>query len=318
MRVPQFAVRLVMLAVLFLLTGVVAQVAPATAAVRTGSPGTAASFAVSGYLSDVAATSASNAWAVGYTGSGTLIVRWNGTIWKRVPSPGSAGSLLYGVAETSSRDAWAVGCTDCSGSGVSKTLILRWNGTAWKQAPSPSFAGSLSSVAATSASNVWAVGYTRNGRTLIERWNGTAWKRVSSPSPGSGATLDGVTASSAGSAWAVGSTISGSSDNTLIERWNGTAWKRVPSPNPDASQGLADYLGAVAVTSAGNAWTVGDASCGCGPGTSVTMGWNGTAWKQVPSPTPEAVPCYPAWPPSPRVPPGQSAKPAAATAPRRP
>lgn len=66
MRVPQFAVRLVMLAVLFLLTGVVAQVAPAAAAVRTGSPGTAASLAVSGYLSDVAATSASNAWAVGY------------------------------------------------------------------------------------------------------------------------------------------------------------------------------------------------------------------------------------------------------------
>jgi hypothetical protein len=56
-RVPQFAVRLVMLAVLFLLTGVVAQVAPAAAAVRTGSPGTAASFAVSGYLCDVAATS---------------------------------------------------------------------------------------------------------------------------------------------------------------------------------------------------------------------------------------------------------------------
>jgi hypothetical protein len=95
-----------------------------------------------------------------------------------------------------------------------------------------------------------------------------------------------VAARSAGSAWAVGSTISGSSDNTLIERWNGTAWTRVPSPNPDASQGLADYLGAVAVTSAGNAWTVGDASCGCGPGFSVTERWNGTAWKQVPSPTP--------------------------------
>ena len=107
-------------------------------------------------------------------------------------------------------------------------------GSAWKQAPSPSLAGSLSSVAATSASNAWAVGYTSNGRTLIERWNGAAWKRVSSPSPGSDATLDGVAASSAGSAWAVGSTISGSSDNTLIERWNGAAWRQVPSPTPGA------------------------------------------------------------------------------------
>ena len=184
MRVPRFAVRPVMLAVLLLLTGVVAQVMPAAAAVRAGSAGPAASFAASGDLSDVAATSASNAWAVGSTSSGTLIVRWNGTVWKRVPSPGSAGSVLYGVAATSSRDAWAVGCTDCSGSGVSKTLILRWNGSAWKQAPSPSLAGSLSSVAATSASNVWAVGSTSKGRTLIERWNGTAWKRVSRPEPG--------------------------------------------------------------------------------------------------------------------------------------
>ena len=149
MNILRFAVRPVMLAVLFLLTGVVAQVMPAAAAVRTGSPGLAASFAVSGSLSDVAATSASNAWAVGSTSSGTLIVRWNGTVWKRVPSPGSAGSVLYGVAATSSRDAWAVGCTDCSGRGVAKTLILRWNGTAWQPAPSPGLAGSLSSVAAT-------------------------------------------------------------------------------------------------------------------------------------------------------------------------
>jgi hypothetical protein len=187
-RVPQFAVRLVMLAVLCLLTGVVAQVAPAAAAVRTGSPGTAASFAVSGYLSDVAATSASNAWAVGYTGSGTLIVRWNGAVWKRVPSPGSAGSLLYGVAATSSRDAWAVGCTDCSGSGVSKTLILRWDGSAWKRvsSPSPGSDATLEGVAASSAGSAWAVGSTISGssdNTLIERWNGTAWTRVPSPNP---------------------------------------------------------------------------------------------------------------------------------------
>jgi hypothetical protein len=40
----------------------------------------------SGFLSGVAATSASNAWAVGQTGSAgsikTLIPRWNGSVWK--------------------------------------------------------------------------------------------------------------------------------------------------------------------------------------------------------------------------------------------
>jgi len=80
----------------------------------------------------VAATSASNAWAVGNTSSGTLIVRWNGTAWKRVPSPGRAGSLLYGVAATSARNAWAVGDTSKINHGSSETLILRWNGTSWK------------------------------------------------------------------------------------------------------------------------------------------------------------------------------------------
>ena len=237
----------------------------------------------------MAATSASNAWAVGCTdcaggsASKTLILHWNGSAWKRVPSP--AGNLSS-VAATSARNAWAVGCTDCSGTGVSKTLILHWNGSAWKQAPGPSLVGSLSSVAATPAGNAWAVGGTSKG-TLIERWNGTAWNRVPSPNPGN-AGLDAVAARSAGSAWAVGSTISGLNDYTLIERWNGTAWNRVPSPNPDVNQGLADYLGAVAVTSAGTPGRSGMPAAGASPGISVTEWWNGTAWKQLSSPSPGA------------------------------
>ena len=71
--------------------------------------------------------------------------------------------------------------------GSGKTLIERWNGAAWKQVPSPGPAGSLlSGVAAMSATNAWAVGYTgtsSGAKTLILRWNGTAWKQVPSPSP---------------------------------------------------------------------------------------------------------------------------------------
>jgi hypothetical protein len=68
-------------------------------------------------------------------------------------------------------------------------------------------------------------------------------------------------------------------------RWNGTAWKQVPSPSPGGG-GLADILFGVAVTSASSAWAVGEISCGCGPGISLILRWNGTAWKRVPSPTP--------------------------------
>jgi hypothetical protein len=87
------------------------------------------------WLWDVAATPDGSAWAVGCTGctgtgSGTdartLILRWNGTAWTRVPSPDPGpGAELYGVTALSGSDAWAVGIAG------GKTLILRWNGQTW-------------------------------------------------------------------------------------------------------------------------------------------------------------------------------------------
>ena len=77
------SIRLV--AVPLLLAGVAAGICPVRAAARTGSLGPASTF--SGHLAGVAATSATNAWAVGSTGSSlspkTLILRWNGTSWTR-------------------------------------------------------------------------------------------------------------------------------------------------------------------------------------------------------------------------------------------
>jgi hypothetical protein len=75
-RVPVLAVAV--------LAGSVAAIAPAAAAGRAGRPGQV-SFSVSGVLHAVAATSAGNAWAVGWTYTGTrmepLVVHWNGTSW---------------------------------------------------------------------------------------------------------------------------------------------------------------------------------------------------------------------------------------------
>jgi hypothetical protein len=117
-------------------------------------------------LAGVAATSTSNAWAVGTyntgTGQKTIIVRWNGHTWTQVSSPNSDPEpSLSGVAATSASNAWAVG----TAGSVDKTLIERWNGSAWKQvaSPSPGTSSGLAGVAATSASNVWAVGDFSNG-----------------------------------------------------------------------------------------------------------------------------------------------------------
>ena len=86
-------------------------------------------------LTSVRAVSASDVWAVGYyTDSGadnkTLILHWNGSHWKQVPSPdpGGTGSDndLFSVTATSRSNAWAVG--EVFTSGKITTLIVRWNG----------------------------------------------------------------------------------------------------------------------------------------------------------------------------------------------
>jgi hypothetical protein len=273
-RLPKLATCCIrVLAVSLLLAGLVAEVAPAAlAAGRAGSSAPAADGLNSGRLSGAAATSDT-----------ALIEQWNGTAWKRVPSPSPGGlGTFQGVAATSATNAWAVGQTP------TRAFVEHWNGTAWKQqAPSSGFpfASILWGVAATSSSNAWAVGFNGStNKTLIEHWNGTAWNRVSSPG-GAGSTLLGVAATSTSDAWAVGWYCTSSCgttseiDKTLTEHWNGTAWVQVPNPSPQAS-----YLYGVTAISATNVWAVGYAKTTTG-GVDVIEHWNGTAWKQVPAPS---------------------------------
>lgn len=226
---------------------------------HVGSPST-------GSLSGVDAASATSTWAVGNSaGHKALILHWNGKKWSRVasPSPGT-GSLLDAVTATSPSSAWAVGAFN-SGT-ASKTLILHWTGKRWERAVSPNPSGTvtevdLQGVAATSGSNVWAVGAYNTDtsqKTIIVHWNGRVWRQASSPSPGPEPDLFGVAATSADSAWAVGWYKAGSADKTLIEHWNGRAWKQMASPNP----GIGGILSSVAATSASNVWAVGNFSTG--------------------------------------------------------
>jgi hypothetical protein len=178
-------------------------------------------------LLDVTAISGKNAWAVGdYTTSHglfqTLVEHWNGTAWKRTPSPdpeGSSGSAsLFGVAASSPSNAWAVG--DYFKGGIEQALIMHWNGKTWKLASAPSLdkpsaPGGLSSVAIVSAANAWAVGTSNGKLTLVAHWNGSRWTKVPSPDPGSFSDFSTVSASSATDVWAVGTYDTGGPDQTL-------------------------------------------------------------------------------------------------------
>jgi hypothetical protein len=257
------------------------------------SPGT-----IGNTLSGAAATSATNVWAVGRYASSrpgptlALIEHWNGTAWQQMPSPmpSTSDNELLSVAATSATNAWAVG--EYGGAKVEQTLIVHWNGTAWKQVPSPNPAtgglgfNELTGVAATSATDAWAVGdYINNSdtahQTLIEHWNGIAWKQVPSPNPSSTySVLFGVTATSPTNAWAYGEFNPIPGAKPLIVHWNGTTWKQVPSPNPGAA-----VLAGITATSSANAWAVGGYSSH-GNAKTLILRWTGTAWKQVPSPSP--------------------------------
>jgi hypothetical protein len=244
-----------------------------------------------GVLTDVAALSRTDAWAVGYRHSAgpyrTIIMHWDGRFWRQLlPSP---AGLLYGVAAISSNNVWAVG------SQGSRSLILHWNGTKWKQVASPDPAGTrnvsaLYAVAALSPARVWAVGEYSSGnvrKTLAVRWNGSRWRQVTSPNPAGTSgrnlnVLDSVTALSRTNVWAVGYDGATSSDrNTLIEHWNGRVWKHVPSPNPGGSNG--SVLDDVTGVSPANVWAVGF----YGPSTAhlgLVVHWNGIGWTQVATP----------------------------------
>jgi hypothetical protein len=222
-------------------------------------------------LKAVRGSSATNVWAVGYFVNSnnvdqTLILRWNGTSWKQVPSPDPSGPAmdqeLTSVASNSAQDAWAVGFYY---TGLDKSMILHWNGTSWKQvtSPNPGSQGTfLYGVRATSTGSAWAVGSAFNGtadKTLIVHWDGSAWKQVKTPNPG-GATqnndLNAVAATSATDAWAAGEYDTGTGTRTFVLHWDGSAWTQVTTPNLGGSS-IDDSFTSVGASSASNVWAVG-------------------------------------------------------------
>jgi len=263
--------------------------------------------ATSDSLNSVAAVSTADVWAVG-SGQG-MIQHWNGAKWSAVPSPtpaqhGVPGSWrLDGVTAISANDVWAVGFT--VGSGLNPptySLIEHWNGSRWSEVSSPSvfapgFFDRLSSVAAVSAGDVWAVGQTgfgtSSGKVLVQHWNGSQWTIVPAPSATTSALnnpccidsslLLGVAVVSAGDIWAVGYVRTGGNTSyTLTEHWNGTTWSIVRSPNP-GDQGRSYFYG-VAVVGPNDVWAVGAFGSATNFNNTLTEHWNGTSWSHVSSP----------------------------------
>jgi hypothetical protein len=169
-------------------------------------------------LNAVATVSANNAWAVGYSSQGGLILHWDGASWNVVPSP-HPGNIegLYGIVAFSANDVWAVGRYSWN-PWQPRALILHWDGSGWRSMPPPTGDTNawLAGVAGVSAKDIWAV-----GGGPIMHWDGAAWSMT--PSEG---LLRGIAAVSANNVWAVGENYS----TVLIKRWNGHAWSVESTP----------------------------------------------------------------------------------------
>jgi hypothetical protein len=202
--------------------------------------------------------------------------------WQAVSVPSSVTSPanLNDVSAASASAAWAVGADAETAADTGTPLILRWNGTRWSKValsgvPMP---GVLTSVAAASASDAWAVGTDQSGAVVLH-WNGSTWCKVSFPDQAT-AIVSSVAVATDGTAWlAAGIPNSSGIYQSLVEEWNGKAWHVV---NTGLNGGA---LSVVRVSASGDVFVAG-------PGTTsnnlVAYEHNGT-WTSLPGPPIDAV-----------------------------
>ncbi len=202
--------------------------------------------------------------------------------WQSLPIKLGTADTLRSIAARSRKDAWVVGNGVDMRHGRLSSLAWRWRGTNWHRFDPPNDLGRdsiLTSVAAISTDDVWAVGYSEDRnyvrRSLAEHWDGTGWSIVPTPDV-SQAVLTAVSGSSPRNVWAVGN----SGSVTLTEHWDGRAWTVVPSP-PEAG----GFVTGVAVTSPTNAWLVGTYTFN-DDSPPFLMRWDGVQWTVVSIPLP--------------------------------
>ena len=241
-------------------------------------------------LTGVAAISDKDAWAVGSSLLGALVLHFDGRAWHLVSVP--AACQLKAITAISANDIWAVGSMS------NQSCAEHFNGTRWSLVSTPKIGtsdNSLLGIAASSARDVWAVGTycigmvcDRGGsggfKTLVLHYNGSRWSAVPSPNPGSYANqLNAVTVVSATNVWAVGAiSTTPFTGSTLIMHFNGIRWTQVASPGVN----IGSDLTAIAAASATNLFAVGSRTTTNFGSTTLIEHFNGTTWSIVSSPSP--------------------------------
>jgi hypothetical protein len=213
-------------------------------------------------FTSVAASSASDAWAVGVQSAGTkihdsLFEHWNGTAWSVVTGPNEG--ILTAALDFSPSNAWAF--ADFS--------VLHWDGTAWSVVP-----GALPALAvsADGPNDIWGI-YRNN---MVTHFNGTSWSSTTLSDPNGTPVFQSVKALSPTDVWVSGSVGNG----PILEHFNGTTWQRVRLPSSFSARGL----NAITARSDSDVWVFSNTGS---PGVPLLLAhFNGSSWTTSPSPLP--------------------------------
>lgn len=170
-------------------------------------------------LRSVSASASDNVWAVGDSRNiaapfKAFIVRFDGTSWSRVPSPGDGpgDSDAQAVLALAPDDVWV------SGSFNNGTVhLIHWNGSEW-ELPAADIPGVIASFAAFSPNDIWASNATS---AAFYHYDGATWSAQPSPViPGSSYVLRGWGMDTFGpcAVWSVGGYSDGTTQFTLAEQ----------------------------------------------------------------------------------------------------
>jgi hypothetical protein len=190
--------------------------------------------------------------------------------WRRIPGPAVDGGY-DAVTATGPDDAWAAGSEGGTGAppDYGHPVIVHWNGTRWTRMDLPASTRELTgftSVAATSAANVWAAGGSAgSARYFVYHFDGVRWTGVPLPPVADiNAPVAGMAVTQDGHVWVVGTGGRG----PFFLRWDGAAWTELSVPRMQP-------VGIVARTST-DVWVTGSIG--------QMYHWDGKRWTRAATP----------------------------------
>lgn len=222
-----------------------------------------------GYLLDVDALSATQAWAVGYA-------------WDTAGSRASAPAEPWLRSSEPSGDPTSQGDLSTRAAGRDRALILQWDGVSWTEMLSPGIDArwfSFDAISVLSPTDAWIVGdqwMGYSGTALIEHFDGVAWSLVTPPDIGADYSLSDVYAVSATDVWAVGGWDDRRQQRGFLLHFDGTDWSVVDGPRT-----WSGWFAAVDGSGGSDVWTTGMANRISGNQGLYAQHFDGATWTRT-------------------------------------